>query len=109
MQLLGAHYVASLEIRSLTFETVSLVLPQGFEIERDGTDRSPACNVMAELKLFLRQNFAACRFSFANRNCNKVAHTLVSYVSSLNMYDDMQAEHVIPLLSDIVARDAGSD
>jgi len=88
-------------VRAICLETDSMLLKQG--VNNDKCALSAICLGLEELKEYLKQNFEVCRFTFVRRNCNRVGHCFASHGSTLSMYADLRTDHVIPLVSDLVA------
>lgn len=74
-------------MRAIGLETDSVLLKQG--VNNDECGLSAFYLGLEELKEYLKQNFEVCHFT--------------SYGSTLSMYDHLQTDHVIPLVSDLVA------
>ena len=90
-------------INKVIFETDSLLLKQAMEGGED--DLSPVCFALADLKEYIAQNIYDCVFSFCNRSCNQVAHSLAAYGCTLNVGDELCSDNVIPNIQHLVVGD----
>lgn len=88
--------------RPIGLETDSVLLKKGVNNDECGLS-ALYLGLEEEIKEYLKQNFEVCRFTSPKRNCNKAGHCFASYGCTLSMYDHLQTDHVIPLVSDLVA------
>ncbi|KAE8800678.1 hypothetical protein D1007_23677 [Hordeum vulgare] len=52
-------------------------------------DKAPEGILFREIRVFARQNFNACSFSFAPRACNDLAHTVAAFGATLQVSSEI--------------------